>query len=125
MALHQMTEVFQVVPRKWRGIGAIPASGLALREAYAALDAERHFNVDRNHGRGGGRVHYRPDLAGPQETARLSLFSKSIARPSDRWAARWFPPKAPVRRIIGIGGEGRGIAVRAWPLADSQSSYFV
>ena len=25
-------EVFQVVPRKWRGIGEIPQSGLALRE---------------------------------------------------------------------------------------------
>ncbi len=40
-----MEEVFQVVPRKWRGIGEIPKSGLALREAYAAFDAERRFGV--------------------------------------------------------------------------------
>jgi hydrogenase expression/formation protein HypD len=38
-------EVFQVVPRKWRGIGEIPQSGLGLREPYAAFDAERKFGV--------------------------------------------------------------------------------
>lgn len=38
-----MREVFQVVPRKWRGVGTIPASGLGLREAYAVFDAERRF----------------------------------------------------------------------------------
>lgn len=36
-------DVFQVVPRKWRGIGEIPLSGLALREAYTDWDAERRF----------------------------------------------------------------------------------
>jgi len=38
-------EVFTVVPRKWRGIGEIPQSGLGLREPYAAFDAERKFGV--------------------------------------------------------------------------------
>jgi hydrogenase expression/formation protein HypD len=38
-------EVFQVVPRKWRGIGEIAQSGLGLRDAYAAFDAERKFGV--------------------------------------------------------------------------------
>ena len=38
-------EVFQVVPRKWRGIGEIARSGLGLREAYASLDAETRFGV--------------------------------------------------------------------------------
>jgi hydrogenase expression/formation protein HypD len=37
--------VFRVVPRMWRGIGEIAASGLALRDAYADLDAERRFGV--------------------------------------------------------------------------------
>ncbi|MBN1393862.1 MAG: hydrogenase formation protein HypD [Pirellulales bacterium] len=45
VALKQIDEVFEVVPRKWRGIGEIPASGLALREKYAAFDAERRFPV--------------------------------------------------------------------------------
>jgi hydrogenase expression/formation protein HypD len=46
-ALRQMAEVFQAVPRKWRGIGEIPQSGLALREPYAAFDAERRFSVEQ------------------------------------------------------------------------------
>ena len=40
-----MAEVFQVCDRAWRGIGVIPESGLALRPAYAAFDAERRFDV--------------------------------------------------------------------------------
>jgi len=40
-----LQEIFQVVPRKWRGIGEIPASGLRLSPAYAAYDAEIKFNV--------------------------------------------------------------------------------
>lgn len=38
-------EVFHVVPRKWRGIGEIPHSGLGLRERYAAFDAGRRFKL--------------------------------------------------------------------------------
>lgn len=44
-AIQQIQDVFQPVPRKWRGIGEIPASGLALREPYAEYDAERRFDV--------------------------------------------------------------------------------
>jgi hydrogenase expression/formation protein HypD len=36
-------EVFEVVDRPWRGIGIVPSGGLALREAWAAFDAERLF----------------------------------------------------------------------------------
>ena len=38
-------EVFRVIPRKWRGVGEIPQSGLGLSEGYAAYDAERKFGV--------------------------------------------------------------------------------
>jgi hydrogenase expression/formation protein HypD len=38
-----LREVFRVIPRRWRGIGEIPASGLGLTEEYAAFDAEHHF----------------------------------------------------------------------------------
>ncbi|PJF36005.1 MAG: hydrogenase formation protein HypD [Candidatus Thermofonsia Clade 1 bacterium] len=44
-AIALIREVFEVVPRKWRGIGEIPASGLALRAGYAAFDAEKRFGV--------------------------------------------------------------------------------
>ena len=43
--MRQIAEVFEVVPRKWRGIGEIPASGLALRPAYAAFDAQLRFDL--------------------------------------------------------------------------------
>jgi len=44
-------EVFEIVPRAWRGIGTIPASGLALRASYADLDAEQRFDVTTLHAR--------------------------------------------------------------------------
>ncbi len=44
-AQRQIDEVFQVVPRKWRGIGLIASSGLGLRDAYAEFDAQRRFGV--------------------------------------------------------------------------------
>ncbi len=40
-------EVFRVCPRRWRGLGEIPRSGLALQERYAAYDAERRFGAAR------------------------------------------------------------------------------
>jgi hydrogenase expression/formation protein HypD len=40
-----MNEVFEVCDRKWRGIGVIPQSGLALRPEFAAHDAEKTFEV--------------------------------------------------------------------------------
>jgi hydrogenase expression/formation protein HypD len=41
-----IADVFQVVPRHWRGIGTIPASGLSLNSDYASFDAERRFPFD-------------------------------------------------------------------------------
>ncbi len=37
--------IFRVVSRKWRGVGEIPRSGLALQEKYAELDAEHRFGL--------------------------------------------------------------------------------
>jgi len=36
-------EVFQIVPRKWRGVGTIAGSGLGLSDAYAHFDAVKRF----------------------------------------------------------------------------------
>ena len=41
-----VSKIFRLSDRKWRGIGEIPASGLALREEYADFDAERRFALD-------------------------------------------------------------------------------
>ena len=40
-----MWSVFEVCDRKWRGIGAIPKSGLRLRWELQEFDAERRFDV--------------------------------------------------------------------------------
>ena len=42
-------EVFRVIPRKWRGVGEIPHSGLGLADAYAEFDAETRFGVSDYH----------------------------------------------------------------------------
>jgi hydrogenase expression/formation protein HypD len=41
-----VSRVFELVDRKWRGIGAIPRSGLGLREEFAEFDAERRFALE-------------------------------------------------------------------------------
>jgi hydrogenase expression/formation protein HypD len=38
-------EVFCIVPRKWRGVGEIPQSGLGLRARFTRFDAEQRFGV--------------------------------------------------------------------------------
>jgi hydrogenase expression/formation protein HypD len=40
-----VARVFALTDRAWRGIGVIPQSGLRLRDAYAAFDAERRFDL--------------------------------------------------------------------------------
>lgn len=37
--------IFEVVDRKWRGVGEIPRSGLGLRQEYAEFDAEKRFGL--------------------------------------------------------------------------------
>ncbi len=39
----RVAEVFEIVPREWRGIGEIPASGLRLRDPYRRFDAAARF----------------------------------------------------------------------------------
>jgi hydrogenase expression/formation protein HypD len=44
-----MVRVFEISDRKWRGIGSIPASGLALRAEFAQHDALLRFDVADMH----------------------------------------------------------------------------
>jgi hydrogenase expression/formation protein HypD len=43
LARRHLEQAFEVVDANWRGIGVIPSSGYAIREAYAAHDAARQF----------------------------------------------------------------------------------
>jgi len=44
-AVTVMNDVFQVADANWRGIGTIADSGLAIRDAYAAFDAVKVFDI--------------------------------------------------------------------------------
>ncbi len=44
-ARNLVAEVFELVDRKWRGIGEIPRSGLGLRPEFADFDAELRFGL--------------------------------------------------------------------------------
>jgi hydrogenase expression/formation protein HypD len=44
-AMAVMNEVFEMADADWRGIGTIPDSGLTIREAYAAFDAVKVFDI--------------------------------------------------------------------------------
>lgn len=41
-----MDEVFEPCPSLWRGIGEIPASGLAIRKEFSEFDAETRFEIE-------------------------------------------------------------------------------
>lgn len=54
-ALALMKEVLEPADAAWRGMGTLPKSGLVLRKAYAAYDAQRKFGLELR-GRAGRRT---------------------------------------------------------------------
>ncbi len=46
IAQQLLEDVFEHADDQWRGLGMIPKSGLKIREAFSAYDAEKHFIVD-------------------------------------------------------------------------------
>ena len=44
-AQNLISEVFRVIPRKWRGMGEIPQSGLGLAEEFTEFDVEQRFGL--------------------------------------------------------------------------------
>lgn len=44
-AQKMVEQIFEPTDMEWRGLGVIPASGLAIREEYAEFDAEKRFNI--------------------------------------------------------------------------------
>jgi hydrogenase expression/formation protein HypD len=70
VAREVIAEVFQIVPRHWRGVGEIANSGLAMAAPYAEFDAELRF----------GKSHDVPEM----ETECISgEVLKGIAKPMD------------------------------------------
>ena len=63
-------EIFQVIDRRWRGVGDIGRSGFGIAEAYAKFDAERKF----------GAVVYMDECAGE---CIAGLILQGIRKPED------------------------------------------
>ena len=102
-------EVFQVVPRKWRGMGEIPQSGLGLRDAYAAFDAERKFGVAEHARRGTRRMPQRAGVAGTDQAARMpglrhALHARASAGRDDGFHRRRLRGLLPVSRDTRVPG---------------------
>ncbi|KYG00023.1 hydrogenase formation protein HupD [Sorangium cellulosum] len=88
-AQRMIREVFEVVPRTWRGIGPIARSGLGLRAPYADHDAERRWAPSgdpepRASDQGSGR---RAPSGDPEprmlNTCRSGLVLQGIIKPPD------------------------------------------
>ena len=70
LAQEMVNEVFLIKDRAWRGIGVIPMSGLGLREAFAAFDAELRFQVE--------------GVGGPESTeCQAGLVLQGILKPTE------------------------------------------
>lgn len=70
-----IAEIFRVRPLRWRGIGEIAESGLALAPDYAEFDAERRFGLAD-----AGVAHAAPPAAGP---CIAGAVLQGRARPTD------------------------------------------
>src|SRR6266567_6266624 len=72
-----VSRVFELVDRKWRGIGEIPHSGLALRPAFAEFDAERLFLNGDTHTEESPDCHAGEVLRGLMKPFECPAFGKS------------------------------------------------
>ncbi len=82
LARAAMERVF--VPRRdiWRGLGAIDASGLGLREEYAAFDAERRFGLEIKPAAGSGPCRCGDVITGRIRPAECPMFER-VCTPDD------------------------------------------
>jgi hydrogenase expression/formation protein HypD len=76
LAQELVSRVFHLVDRKWRGIGEIPGSGLALREEFAEFDAERRFAVEGIHTEESAACHAGEVLRGLMKPFECPAFGK-------------------------------------------------
>jgi hydrogenase expression/formation protein HypD len=75
-AQHIVETFFEPSDEAWRGIGSIPASGLAIREAYRSYDARRRFPPDKAAVRPTG-CRCGEVIRGVLEPSACSLFGKA------------------------------------------------
>lgn len=75
-AVELIEKVMEPCDTEWRGLGVIPQSGLALREAYAAHDARKKFDMPPIHGRANPACRCGDVLRGDIVPSQCPLFGK-------------------------------------------------
>jgi len=76
-AREMIYRVFEVVDRKWRGIGTIPKSGLALKKEFRNFDAEIRFGVSAITGSESNECIAGQILQGAKRPSECPAFGKS------------------------------------------------
>jgi hydrogenase expression/formation protein HypD len=99
--------VFEVVDRGFRGIGTIPASGLALRGEYRELDAEHRFAVSAITAREPAECIAGEVLKGVKKPAECPAFGKRCT------------PESPLGATM-VSGEGACAAYFAYARLDGR-----
>ncbi len=72
-----MARVFEVADAEWRGLGRVPASGLAIRQAYAPFDAALAFPVQTGPAREHPGCRCGDVLRGTAEPTDCPLFGRA------------------------------------------------
>jgi hydrogenase expression/formation protein HypD len=76
-SLEILDRVFCVVDRSWRGLGAIPGSGLELSPAFAGFDALRRFGVSVKNSGASGRCRGGKVLTGEMKPVDCPEFRRN------------------------------------------------
>lgn len=74
-----MEEVMRPCAAEWRGLGVIPASGLALRPAYNTYDARLKYTVPEMHGHGNPACRCGDVLQGKCRPSDCPVFAKGCS----------------------------------------------
>lgn len=76
-AVALMEKVMEPVDTEWRGLGVIPQSGLALREAYESVDARKKFDMPHIEGKPNPACRCGEVLRGECKSNDCPLFGKA------------------------------------------------
>lgn len=76
-AQEMVADMMEEIDTEWRGLGIIPKSGLQLREAYAAFDARKKFQIPKMEGRSNPACRCGEVLQGKVKPSDCPLFGKT------------------------------------------------
>ena len=108
-ARHDRARCSRSSPRAWRGIGAIPASGLgAARTPTPRYDAERRFGVAAVGGRESPECRSGARPPGAAQAARVPRVRHALHARARRSARPWCRPRARAPPTTATGGRAPG-----------------